>query len=331
MRTRFRSPALPTPRGPVSSAVIDALRSGDACDVDVSVVADCDPWGGDLQLALLVCQELAYRGWDGVPDRREWEQDVVAVRIQLEDRFLAAVRAECAGSESSAAAELHALLAPMSDEGTASRLNERGTEREFSDYFAARSLYHLKEADPHAWVIPRLPPAIKAPFVAVEFDEYGGGRSEAVHQVLYADLLDDYGLSSEYLAYLDASPAEALATVTLMTALGQRREYRGACIGHFAATEITSSPACARILGGLERLNAPERVAHFYREHVEADAVHEAVMRDEVVAGLLAEEPEQEANIVFGIRAFNLVEDRLGAAFVRAWDNGTTVLQPEAA
>ena len=41
------------------------------------------------------------------------------------------------------------------------------------EYFVHRSLYHLKEGDPHAWAIPRLTGQAKASFVAVEFDEYG--------------------------------------------------------------------------------------------------------------------------------------------------------------
>ena len=57
------------------------------------------------------------------------------------------------------------------------------------DYFVHRSLYHLKEADPHAFAIPRLTGQAKASFVAVEFDEYGAGRGERIHQQLFADLM----------------------------------------------------------------------------------------------------------------------------------------------
>ena len=43
------------------------------------------------------------------------------------------------------------------------------------EYFVHRSIYHLKEGDPHAWLIPRLTGQAKAAFVAIEFDEYGAG------------------------------------------------------------------------------------------------------------------------------------------------------------
>ena len=64
------------------------------------------------------------------------------------------------------------------------------------EYFVHRSLYHLKEADPHACAIPRLTGQAKASFVAVEFDEYGGGGGERVHQQLFADLMAAAGLDN---------------------------------------------------------------------------------------------------------------------------------------
>ena len=42
---------------------------------------------------------------------------------------------------------------------------------------------------------PRLRGKAKAALVAVEFDEYGGGRADRMHSQLYADLLDGAGMS----------------------------------------------------------------------------------------------------------------------------------------
>ena len=113
------------------------------------------------------------------------------------------------------------------------------------EYFVQRSLYHLKEGDPHAWAIPRLTGHAKAAFVAVEFDEFGAGRGDRVHQQLFADLMVAAGLDASYLGYIDDVPPEALVVVNLMSLFGLHRTYRGAAVGHFAATEITSSPARA--------------------------------------------------------------------------------------
>ena len=60
-----QSPALPSARGPLSRAVVEALRRGSA-STPWPVIEDADPFGEDLTLALQVCYELHYRGFAGV-------------------------------------------------------------------------------------------------------------------------------------------------------------------------------------------------------------------------------------------------------------------------
>ena len=140
-----------------------------------------------------------------------------------------------------------------------------------------------------------------------------------MHQQLFADLLTAAGLDATYLAYLDAVPAEALAVVNLMSLFGLHRQHRGAAVGHFASTEITSSPGSRRLVEALRRMDAPEECVTFYSEHVEADAVHEQVMRHDVVGTLVAREPQLERDVVFGIRAHVVVEDRLADVIMTSW------------
>ena len=72
----------------------------------------------------------------------------------------------------------------------------------------------------------------------------------------------------------------------------------------------------------LERLGAPAECIRFYSEHVEADAVHEQVVRTDVVGDLVAREPHLNRDVVFGIRARSVVEDRLAAHYVPAGKAG---------
>ena len=92
-------------------------------------------------------------------------------------------------------------------------LRDTGSWGQMREYFVLRSLYHLKEADPHAFAIPRLIGQAKAAWCR-RVDEYGAGRGALVHQKLFADLMDAAGLDSDYLAYLDTVPADALARST---------------------------------------------------------------------------------------------------------------------
>src|SRR5581483_8802703 len=319
--------------GPLSMAVRRSLTEPAPRDQLTRIgasVRDSDPYGLDLQLARYMCYELHYRGFAGVDPDWEWDPGLLHLRGQMERAFLAGVRRDVGYIEpdQTASAEMDALtIEPVDVYGFSYYPRDTGTWEQMLEYFVHRSLYHLKEGDPHAWAIPRLTGQAKASFVAIEFDEYGGGRGQHVHQQLFADLLTAAGLDCTYLAYLDDVPAESLAAVNLMSMFGLHRQLRGAAIGHFASTEITSSPGSRRLVEALQRLGAPEECIAFYREHVEADAVHEQVVRIDVVGDLVAREPQLDHDVVFGIRAHAVIEDRLADAIMAAWKAGQTSLR----
>jgi hypothetical protein len=323
LATPALEPALPAAVGPISATVIGVLGGRPPrrhlMRVNAPVI-DSDPWGLDLHVALYVLYELHYRGFHGVDPAWEWDPGLLHLRAQLESAFLETVAAEVGDLSEVTAVEAMDAISTEPADGT-------GPSYFIREYFVHRSLYHLKEADPHAFAIPRLRGQAKASFVAVEFDEYGGGRGEAVHQQLFSDLMAAAGLDNTYLGYIDCVPAEALAAVNLMSMFGLHRAFRGAAVGHFASTEITSPPGSARLVQGLRRLGAPEECVRFYAEHVEADAVHEQVVRTDVVGEMIALEPHLERDVVFGIRAHAVVEDRLADLLMRRWRNGETTLR----
>lgn len=325
-------PALPTARGPLSFAVTKLLTERAPRTLLHPVEAsirDSDPYGIDVQLSLYICYELHYRGFTGVDPGWEWNPGLLHLRAQLESAFLTAVRRDVGDlTEADSEAEMDRISRePAKGRGPSHHLRDDGTWEQMREYFVHRSLYHLKEGDPHAWAIPRLTGRAKAAFVAVEFDEFGAGRAEQVHQQLFADVLAAADLNPAYLAYIGSVPAEALAVVNLMSLFGLHRVHRGAAVGHFAATEITSSPGSRRLLDALTRMNAPQACRDFYQEHVCADALHEQIVRNDVVADLIDREPTLEADVVFGMRAFEVLEGRLGDHIVRCWGDGETSLR----
>ncbi|WP_163720714.1 iron-containing redox enzyme family protein [Mycolicibacterium psychrotolerans] len=326
-------PVLPEPRGPISLSVVELLAERAPLRYLTRVetsLADADPAGLDLQLALYLCYELHYRGFAGVDAGWEWNPGLLYLRGRLEDLFLEDIRRAVGEIDpgTTALAELDALcVEPVSGNGPSYHLRDEGTWDQMREYFAHRSLYHLKEGDPHAWAIPRLTGQAKASFVAVEFDEFGAGKGARLHQQLFADLMAAAGLDPTYLGYLSIVPAESLAVVNLMSMFGLHRRLRGAAVGHFAATEVTSPPGSKRMVQALERLGAPEECAAFYREHVEADAVHEQVVRTDVVGDLVAREPDLDVDVVFGIRAFDVVEERLADHLMTSWRSGRSSLR----
>jgi hypothetical protein len=290
-------------------------------------VAAAPAYGDDLQLALYLCYELHYRGFAGVPADREWDPDLLRTRAALEHRFLSALRADTPVHDTVDDALADLLVEPAEGDGVSHFLRDEGELWQLREYATQRSLYHLKEADPHAWVLPRLTGRAKAGMAAVEFDEFGGGRPDRLHAHLFAALMTDLGLDTTYGRYLDAASARMLATVNLMSLFGLHRALRGALVGHFASVEITSSPGSRRLAEAMRRTGAGPAAEHFYDEHVEADAVHEQVVRHEVIGGLLAEEPHLASDVAFGIDATEYLEGRFADELLGNWREGRSSLR----
>jgi Iron-containing redox enzyme len=329
---QVRAPRLPAPRGPLSTAVLETLRghtTAAATQIKPSTLARADPYGDDLQLGLYCCYELHYRGFAGVSGDLEWDPGLLAVRRQLEQTFLAALRCEVPGG-TDVTAEVDALLVEVIDAGGVSHYLRRDGQRwQLREYLAHRSLYHLKEADPQAWVIPRLTGPAKTALVTIEHDEYGSGHPARMHARLFAEMMSELGLCAEYGAYLDAAPAATLAEVNFISLCGLHRALRGALIGQFATAELTSSPGSDRLVRAMRRLGCSPAAIEFYAEHIEADAVHEQLVRHGVIAPLLAAEPELAADVVFGIQASTLLAEQLSELLLGQWaQNRPTLRHP---
>lgn len=316
-------PQLPEPRGPLSQAMHDAvhgLAPGPAVPVD-----EADPLGCDLHLALYLAYELHYRGFAGVAEDREWDPAVLALRARLERVFLAALQ-DAVGADEDLDAALADLLYAAGDAGVSAYLARQGTRDQLREVLVHRSMYHLKEADPQAFVLPRLSGQVKAGVAAVEFDEYGGGNSTRMHAALFESLMAAFGLDSRYGAYVDLVPAPMLASVNFMSLCGLHRARRGALLGQLASVEITSPPGAMRMVAAVRRVGGDVLAEEFYAEHVVADSVHEQVMRRDVLGALLAAEPHLTGDVVFGIRAAGFLDDRLDAHLLQAWAAGRSSL-----
>jgi hypothetical protein len=320
-------PTLPLPRGPVSEALVAALRDPPhRLDLRAG-----DPDHEDLHLALYCCYELHYRGFDGVDDDWEWEPSLLALRAELERRFEAELL-EVVGApgEPPAPEEIDAVLRELviaDDTPALSKYVEReATVAQIMEFMIHRSAYQLKEADPHSWALPRLWGAPKAAMVEIQADEYGSGRADDIHAALFARAMDAVGLDSRYGAYLDQIPAVTLATVNLMSLFGLHRRRRGAIVGHLAVFEMTSSVPNRRYGAGLRRLGYGEDATAFFDVHVVADAVHESIAAVDLAGGLARQDPRLGADIVWGAQALLAIDGRWVRHVMAAWEAGDSSL-----
>jgi hypothetical protein len=324
---------LPTPRGPLSEALLTALAGPPGTLPEIPVSAPGDPLADDdLHLALYVLYELHYRGFDGVDDGWEWDPGAVALRARLEAVFEDGLQAALAGwtpPEARARAMDLALRTIADDDGPslARHLEVAGTLEQFHEFLMHRSAYQLKEADPHSWALPRLWGRPKAAMVEVQADEYGGGDPRRIHAQLFADTLDALGLDPTYGAYLDRLPGVTLATVNLMSFFGLHRRHRGRIVGHLALFEMTSSIPNRRYATGLRRLGVDDpRATEFFDEHVTADAVHENIAAIDLAGGLVEQDPALTRDVLFGARALVELEARWAAHLLGAWEDGVSSL-----
>ena len=324
--TAHAVPPVPSPRGPVSEALLEVLRGDRPADRLPAPPADLDPYGDDLQLALHLAYELHYRPMPGVDDALEWDPDLLRLRSRLERPFLDALRRETSGGDDVDAALAPLLLEPVSGTGPSWHLAGRGERWQLREYVAHRSVYHLKEADPQAFVVPRLEGQVKAAMVAVQHDEYGAGRVERMHATLFAAMMRELDLDDSYGAHVEAAPAATLAPVNLMSLLGLHRSLRGAAVGQFVMIEVTSSPGSRRLSSAFDRLSDGTAGQRFYDEHVEADAVHEQLLRAGL-RDLLRREPHLAADVVLGVQAGLLLEDRFAEHVLGAWRTGASSLR----
>ncbi len=254
---------------------------------------------------------------------------LLRLRARLEDRHLAGLQARVGPLEITDDPMEAQLAALVADDGPSlSRYMAReATLEQWREFLVVRSVYHLKEADPHTFAIPRLAGKAKAALVEIQADEYGGGVAARMHSELFADLLRDLGLDPAYGALWDAAPAAAFSSVNTMSLFALHRRWRAAALGHLACVEMTSSEPSRRYSAGLRRLGYGERTTVFYDEHVEADAVHEQIASVDMCGSLVAEHPELAADVLFGA-ACSLAMDAVAAAHLfGAWEGGRSALR----
>lgn len=322
---------LPYSCGPVSSAVNDVLSGRapahilpESVDAPPDVLAD-----DDLQVALWTLYELHYRGFDGVADTWEWHPQLIALRRKLEAVQLCALRAEVAVpvDPRPVADRLRSLVDDDAGPSLSRHIQRQADRGQFLEFIAHRSVYQLKEADPHSWALPRLAGRVKAALVEIQADEYGGGNPAHMHSELFRVLMDEVGLDAEYGAYVGGVPGITLAMSNVMSMFGLRRELRGALVGHLAAYEMTSSEPCRRYAKVLRRLGGSDAACAFYDVHVTADALHEQLAAHDLCGGLAETEPELTEDIVFGAAVCLAVDNRFASHVLDSWAAGRSSLR----
>ena len=328
----------PAARGPISdlarSWLLRQREPDPAAARELCAVPCGDPiHDEDRQLALWMLYELHYGGFRDADDSWEWSPDCLLLRGMLEAPFEAAlvelarpVTGDFLGQGDAFVERFFDVVARVDVPSVSTYLQHTATREQMLEFLVHRTVYQLKEADPHAWAVPRLTGTPKVGLVEILYDEYGAGRPDRLHSAMFRETLSACGLDPRYGAYLEQVPAVVLAVNNAMSLFGLHRRLRGAVAGHLAAFEMTSTRPNALYAKGLRRLGARDEAIVYFDEHVEADAVHEQIAARHLAGGLVAQDPTTSADVLFGARTALALDDAASARLLGAWKAGRSSL-----
>jgi hypothetical protein len=302
--------------------LIDRLAGAHDGDRTIEVGPSCRPFSDDdLQLALWVAYELQYRGFDNVDPDRQWDPGIIAFRTQLERPWIDWLEADCRvhPSDQPVAEQLRAVIDADDGPRLAPYLRRHATKEQFRQFVLNRSVYQLKEADPHSFAIPRLDGAAQAALGEIEADEYGGGRLERMHSELFRTTMRWLELDDSYGHYVPAVPAVTLAVSNVMSLFAVHRRWTGALLGHLAALEMTSTLPNRQYAAAAARLGASAEQARYFTEHVEADAVHEQIAAHDLCGSYVQQHPDAHGDVLFGARCSLAVDNLFAERLLTEW------------
>lgn len=311
---------------PALDRVVDEARAAVARSTDL--VND-----DDVQLALFALYGVSYGGISPFEGEWEWHPRLVETRLVLERALESHLRSVVPmpvvprADSNAVASALFELTADDGGPGLSKFVAAKATREHVLESIVIRTIYTLKEADPHSLAIPRLTGRAKAALVEIQTDEYGGGRPDRVHQTIFARAVRAAGLDDTYGRYVDNVPAVVLASFTMMSLLGFNGRLRGAIVGHLAAFEMTSSIPSALYARGYRRVGFGDDVVEYFDEHVEADAVHEQIAGRDLAGSLAEDAPELLPDIMFGAAACLHIDGLVAAHQLEAWSSGRSALR----
>ncbi|MFI5735852.1 iron-containing redox enzyme family protein [Kribbella sp. NPDC051587] len=319
---------VPPPRGPLSAWLIDRLAGHDTEPVEVR--SSATPWTDeDLQLALWIAYELHYRGFDDAVVDGQWDPEIIAFRTQLERPWTTWLEANCRvmPTDAPVAEQLRELVDGDNGPKLSAYLRRHATLEQFREFVLNRSVYQLKEADPHSFGIPRLDGAAKAALVEIQSDEYGAGRAERMHAELFRTTMRWLGLNDAYGHYLLAVPAVTLAISNVMSLFAMHQRWTPALLGHLAALEMTSTLPNRQYAAGAARLGATDAQSRYFTEHVEADAVHEQIAAHDLCGSYVRDHPAAIGEVLFGAGCSLALDNLFAEHLLTTWNAPESALR----
>ena len=259
---------------------------------------------GDVQ------QRLAEWNHDRLAPRLpgpDWSEEIRrdALMLDLQGRFLEALRREVSEAASAAPSEPQAFISWFED----LKQSGPGQQDPLFDWIADRAnmsemrWYLQQEAageagfdDLTAYAQVKLPSRIKLELARNYWDEMGRGNAKGMHGPMLQRLIEELELAPT----IGQTVWESLALANAMTGLATRRDYAWHALGALGAIELTAPGRSAAVASGLKRLGVSAKTRLYFDLHAVLDVKHSAAWNAEALVPAVTEDPRRAVAIAEG-------------------------------
>ncbi len=197
-------------------------------------------------------------------------------------------------------------------------LQSEMTQRGYCHLLAIASFDGLVEGSRLSRILGGAANEIQCMLTRVLMEEYGGGRLARKHSTFFAQMLSEFGLSTEPEAYFDLVPWEVLACANQNFLLTERKRYFLRYNGGLTYFEVAGPAAYRNYLAAAQRLGLSEAAMGYWELHIREDERHGQWMLQDVALPLAKRYPADAWELILGYDQEKLMGDRAGAAVVRS-------------
>jgi hypothetical protein len=305
-------PLIPWSRGPLSAALITALRGapGDF-RLDGRIEVEDALSDDDFQLALYLCHEARYRDFAG--NDWEWDSGLLAFRAQLEQVFTTHLRYQVTRRHprrpTEIADELDQVIFASTSRSLTKYFLSRGTLDEMRELFVHRSASFSHDTQS---------PEVRA------------HPGDVAHSEAFATTMVALGLDPSLGSYVEVLPGVTLSMINLQSMFSLQERWRAALIGHFAVLEMTSGGRVEKWGRTLSRfgLAAAPLAVEDHDARVDDNTHYASLARARMLSGLLAVDEGAEGDVLFGATATLVLDQMFCDHVLSAWEHHRSSLVP---
>lgn len=324
-----RWPLLPWARGPLSHAVVAALRHRPGSFGTAPPVRVDDPLtSDDFALALYLCYPSHFRGLADSDWR--WDRDLVGFRRQLERVFVDRLRDEVTtmtlGGGPTVGDTIEDLSHSMIHNPLAAYVVESGTLDHLREICIHSSAYQFRQCDERGFELPRVTDDVEWALRDVEYDGTPSGTAARRYSTFYAPTMTELALNASIGSYVEDLPAATLAPVNLARMVAAHPRWRAALVGRFALVDVTSGRRLRDYSRALERCGVGPTGRAVFNLNFDVSERRESVARRRLVTGLLSSEPHLASDVLFGAASAVALELALARHLLGAWTHSHSTL-----